>query len=91
MPSIATEAAPRREHLLTTLRAGDTYGFLGRAEAYLQANPDDAEVCASVVRAYAALGLSSAIETRSIIIWGAPTVIATSSPTVRTGKVNSSI
>ena len=31
------------------------------------------------------------IETRSIIIWGAPTVIATSSPTVRTGKVNSSI
>ena len=56
MPSIATEAAPRREHLLTTLRAGDTYGFLGRAEAYLQANPDDAEVCASVVRAYAALG-----------------------------------
>ena len=62
MPSIATEAAPRRAHLLTTLRAGDTYGFLGRAEAYVRANPDDAEVCAAVVRAYAALGLASAAD-----------------------------
>ena len=70
MPAPPGCAAPSRERLLTTLKAGDVHSFLAAAEPYLREAPDDQEVLEPAVKLYAALGLAGAA--RQLLAGGGP-------------------